>query len=143
MNKKPYLVIIYQLCFALLSMVIIWITEGYGTEMFAYAFYFNIIYLVVGGIVNYLSYLGLHRSWSENVIKLVSLHFLSCLVLMNLFSYFFNTTWITWSFISGLFGEKSDTFWVALAVHALMIVSYFLSFIISRNMMQKGVKIST
>ena len=139
MNTKPFLVIIYHLFFITLSMILVTAMEGYGTEMFAGAFYFNLIYLVAGGIVNYLFYIILQRVYYNKKKKLIVTHFLACLLLMNVLSFYLNSSWITWTFIKGLFTNKEDSFWVALVVHALMLLCYFLSVFITRRLMQNNI----
>jgi hypothetical protein len=141
MNKTPFLVIIYQLFFVTLSMALVTALEGYGTEMFAGAFYFNLIYLVVGGIVDYLFYVILQHFYFDKVNKLLVTHFLACLLLMNLLCFYFDNSWISWTAIKGFFIDEDDSFWVALVVHALMIVCYWLSVFITRRLMRKDTSI--
>ncbi|MDP9958963.1 putative membrane protein [Chryseobacterium lathyri] len=42
----------YHILLFILPLVIVIIFEGYGTEMFAYAFYFSLMYLLIGFILD-------------------------------------------------------------------------------------------
>jgi hypothetical protein len=137
MNTKFYLLIIYHLFFAALSMTLIAAIEGYGTEMFVGALYFNLIYLTVGSVGNYLFYSILQRTYFDNETKLLVTHFSTCLLLMNILSFFLNNSCVTWTVIKGFFIGKDDSFWVALVIHALMLFCYLLSVFITRRVMKK------
>lgn len=136
MNAKPFLVITYHLLFVVISMGLVATIEGYGTEMFAGAFYFNLIYLFIGGLLNYLSYIILQRILFYKQNKLLIVHFLTCLLLMNVLSFFLNSSLITWVLIKGIFVDKGDSFYVAIIIHALMLFCYLFAFLITRRRMQ-------
>ena len=58
-------------------MGLVTLIEGYGTEMFAGAFYFNLVYLIIGGTVNYLFYRILQHIYFNKKNKLLITHFLT------------------------------------------------------------------
>ena len=136
MNPKPYLIIAYHLLFAAISIGLVTIIEGYGTEMFAGAFYFNLLYLFVGGLINYIFYVILQRVNFNKQSKLLVFHFLTCILLMNMLSFFLNSSWITWVMLKGIFVDRDDSFWVALVIHLLMLFCYSLAFLITKRRMQ-------
>lgn len=135
MNTKPLLVVLYQLIFTFITIVLVTIIEGYGSEIFAGVIYFNIIYLVVGIVLNYLLYLVIQKICYTNKIKLLLVHFLACLFIMNCLTYYLNESWISWILVSNLFTCKSDSFKVALVIHLIMGTSYYLAFLLTKKKM--------
>ncbi len=138
MNAKPYLVLVYQLTFALASLLLAFTVEGYGTETFAGTFYFTLSYLIVGSITNYLTYLFWQRIYFKNRKKLLMFHFLTCILLINLFSYFVNYNLVTLTLLKGFFAHREDSFWIALILHILVFICYFLSIKITKRWMLKS-----
>ncbi len=136
MNTKPYLILVYHLLFIATSMSLVFIIEGYGSEMFAGALYFNLLYLLIGGLINYLSYSIVQRIYFKKYIRLLGVHFLTCLLLMNIISLFLNSSWITWVLLKGIFIDRNDSFWVALIIHILMLFCYSSAFLMTKKSMQ-------
>ena len=133
LRREHFLVLWYQLVFIAMSMLIVYLLEGYGSEMFAYTFYFNLFYIKVGAISNYISYLVLLKIFSNSKKSLFILHFFSCLLIMNFLSFNTNNTSISFTFLKQLFTEKDERFWMALAIQIVMFCSYTIAVIITRK----------
>jgi hypothetical protein len=134
-NSKLFLVLTYHLAFAIISMFLVTAIEGYGREMFAYVFYFNCYYLVVGTILDYVAYLGVQRAFQGKMTMVLVAHFLACLLVMNCFSYFMDQSLITVSLFSGIFMQQYDLFVPALVIHVFMLVCYIIAFYITKKKM--------
>jgi len=139
-NRKFFLVLTYHLAFAVISMFLVTAVEGYGTELFAYLFYFNCYYLVVGTILDYLSYLVVQQVFHGKRTAVVIAHFLACLLVMNGFSYFVDERLITVSLFSGIFMQQYYLFAPALIVHLFMLACYVVAFFITRRKMLVAVE---
>lgn len=124
---KSFFVIVYHLFFLILSMVIIAAVEGIGKELFMNALYFNLLYLAIGGVLDYVWFLLFRFFFTRDKPILFILHFLACLLLINAFSFYFEAGWITLNLLSGLFANDDGSFVAALCIHAFMIGCYYLA----------------
>lgn len=130
MNIKPYFLIFYHIFFLITFMGIVTLIRGYGTEMFAYALYFNLVYLIFGFLFNYLLYLLAHYFFNNKKTFFLVVIFLLFLFFMNLLGFFLNNAWVSYNLIKEIFRiNHSDTFRVALTVHITMIISFLLAYI--------------
>lgn len=123
MNKKLYLVFTYQLILLLESMVLVTAIGGYKTTLFATTLHFNLLYLPIGGILNYLSYITLQTLFKHNIPLLLTTHFIVVLLLLNTIIYFTQHLW--------LFQDK----WTFILAHLLVADCYILAILLTRKAM--------
>ncbi|WPV69989.1 hypothetical protein [Chitinophaga sp. LS1] len=88
MNKKLYLVLAYHLILFLESMILVTAIAGYKTSFFAASFHFNLLYLPIGGILNYIAWAALQTRFNQNKPLLLTTHFIVVLLLLNTIIYF-------------------------------------------------------
>lgn len=119
MLRGGFFVLTYHIIFFVLSMTLVTLLEGYGTEMFAYSFYGNILYIVVGSVFNYLLYLLLMMFRLKSYI----IHFLLCLFFVNGISFFFEKRFISLD----IFSMEYKNMEVIIITHLIMMISYILS----------------
>jgi hypothetical protein len=131
MNNKPYLVIAYHLILFLESMILVTAIAGYTTPLFHQSLHLNTLYLPIGGICNYLTFRLLHPL-IINKFLLITLHFISVLFLLNIFTHFAQGEWIT----QHLFSTSNDKQWFSFLAHLLVADCYLCAVLLTRKIMQ-------
>jgi|GEM_PF-6393270 len=118
MNMKKIVIysLLYQLLFSIFSLLLILIKEKFGSEIFAYALYSNMLYFFINLLVNILliRYIGIHK---------IVVFILINVIFFNIYTYFTGDKKIL--FLE-LFKIKSDAWNISLSYH----LSIFLSAII-------------
>ncbi|WP_343688040.1 hypothetical protein [Chitinophaga sp.] len=125
MNQKLYLVLAYHVILFLESMVLVTAIEGYNSPLFHTVLYFNLLYLPIGGILNYAAWCLLQSFLKHNKVLLQGLHIIAVLLLLNIIVYFTEHDW--------LFHDK----WTALLAHVLVADCYILAILLTRKKMQQ------
>lgn len=125
MNQKLYLVFAYHLILFLESMVLVTAIEGYHSPIFNTILHFNLLYLPVGGILNYAAWCILQSFLKHNKVLLQGLHVIAVLLLLNIIVYVTEHDW--------LFHNK----WIALLTHVLVADCYILAILLTRKKMKQ------
>lgn len=125
MNKNLSLVLAYQLILFLESMVLVTAIEGYKTEIFNAVLRFNLLYLPIGGILNYGAWVLLQTYFKHNKILLQGAHIIAVLLLLNIIIHFTDHLW--------LFQHK----WTAIIAYLLVADCYILAIFLTGKRMQQ------
>lgn len=130
MKKIILFSLIFQCLFSLISLLLIMIKVGYGTELFAYSFYSNLIYFLIGFISNILlirllSYVNVNKKTIYVIL------FLGLIFIFNIYVYT-NSGVI---FSVGLFRTNIDDGWF---INFFYHLSFFLSVVIMYFLSKKG-----
>lgn len=133
MNNKPYLVIAYHLILFLESTILVTAFAGFSTPLFHQTLHLNTLYLPIWGILNYLTYYLL-QSAIKNKLLLTSLHFISVLILLNIFIHFTQNEWIT----QDIFSTSDNKRWFSILTHLLVADCYLLAVLLTRKIMQRN-----
>ncbi len=130
---RPYFVFVYHVLFMALSMLVLLLMEGFGRELFVNALYFNLYYLIIGGFLDFIWFLLLRFIIIRNINSLQVFHFIACLLVMNLFSFYFDSSWLSWSLLSGVLGIGDGIDLVSLCIHAYMAGCYYLAVFVTNK----------
>ncbi len=117
MKKIIIFSFLYQFLFSILSLLLIMIKEKFGSELFAYALYFNIFYFVVGVIANILiiTFIKSIPKYSFYIGFILGIF-----LLFNLFVYFLGDKMILFF---ELFSLKSSVWYISLSYHLGILLS--------------------
>lgn len=129
MNKNFSLVFAYQLILFLESMLLVTAIEGYKSDVFTAVLRFNLLYLPIGGVLNYGAWCLLQSLFKENRMLLQGTHIIVVLLLLNFIIYFTHHEW--------LLQHKS----MAIIVYLLVADCYILAVLLTRKMMRQPKKI--
>ena len=122
-------VLLYHLVFFATTLIVVGFIEGFGAELFGYAVWFNIYYLVIGGIMNFLvtritwSYLKSSRTL---ILCITSLLFI---LVLNMFAYYPDRVLL----IKNIFSANAEDFALSLAAHSCLTISFIITCLIMRN----------
>jgi hypothetical protein len=125
MNPKLYLVFAYHVILFLESMILVTAIEGYKTPIFNTILHFNLLYLPIGGALNYAAWLLLRSFLKHNKVLLQGFHAITVLLLLNIIVYFTQNDW--------LFHHK----WTAILAHLIVADCYILAVLLTRKKMQQ------
>lgn len=128
MKKKIIIFsLLYQFLFSILSLLLIMIKEKFGSELFAYALYFNILYFVIGLLACFVIIKFLLRIKNIKIIHLYIYFFLLSILAINIYVYFISQKVL----ILDIFDIKNDEWYISLSYHLSILLSvttmYFLT----------------
>jgi hypothetical protein len=113
---------VYHGCFFGISILSAWIIEGYGSEIFAFTWWFNISYLVMALPIHLVVfYIGSVFSWTRS--SEIELRILTVLVVINFVSYYTNGALLTLE----LFRILQDGSYESLWFHGLILLSFVMA----------------
>lgn len=125
MKKIILFSLLYQFLFSILSLLLIMIKEKFGSELFAYALYFNVFYFAIGVFTNVLLIIFIK---SIPKYSFYIWFVLGIFLFFNLCAYFLGDKIILFF---ELFNLKSDVWHISLSYHLgillSVIIMYFLS----------------
>lgn len=125
MKKIIIFSLLYQVLFFIFSLLLILIKERFGSELFAYAFFTNVMYFFIGFIFNILLIKLIYKYR-----KFYLLFTLGVLIIFNLFVYILTDSDKIFITIS-LFRTFTDGWYINLFYHLSIVLSvitlYFLS----------------
>jgi branched-subunit amino acid ABC-type transport system permease component len=118
MRKIIWFSLVFQCLFLLISLLLITIKEGYGTELFTYAFYTNLIYFLIGFIFNVILTKLLYK-YKENFYLLFSF---GVLIMFNIYIYVVSGSDKVF-FSGGLFHINDDSWDITIFYHLSILLS--------------------
>ncbi len=117
---------LYHILLFVLPLIIVLIFEGYGTEMFAYTFYFSIMYFLIGFILDNII-LGILNYFKVVKLKWILFFLLSITVFLLTVYRLTNKNILLELFTSNLSSNYTSI---------IFIISFFLSFYISLKLIR-------
>ena len=128
MKKIILFSFIFQCLFMFISLLLIMIKVGYGTELFAYTFYSNLLYFIVGFILN-IFLVKFSYKFKEYFYLLFSL---GVLIIFNI--YFLILSGGGNLFSAGLFRTDFDDGWfINLYYHISILISSIIMYFLSKK----------
>lgn len=119
MKKIIVFSILYQFLFFIFSLFLIGIKEKFGSELFAFALYFNILYFLIGSLASIAS---IKLILKINNIKMTTffIYFsLFSILAINIFVYFISQKFLIWD----VFAMQNDTWYISLSYHLSILLS--------------------
>lgn len=120
---------LYQLFFSIFSLLLIMIKEKFGSELFAYALYFNIFYFLIGFFINVIIAKILVEIKNINRSLFSIYHFFISILSINIYVYFTSQKVL----ILDIFDMKNDVWYISLSYHLSLLFSSVVMYFLSRK----------
>jgi len=105
------------------------IKEKFGSELFAYALYFNIFYFLIGLFINAVVTKILLEIKNINISRFFIYHFFISILSINIYVYFISQKVL----ILDIFDMKNDIWHISLSYHLGLLFSSVVMFFLSRK----------
>jgi hypothetical protein len=129
MKKALIFLLVYHACFFASSQILVYVQEGYGTEIFAGIFWFNLYYNTVVAIVHGILLYATFQS-RRSLIIWTLLRLVGILIVLNICSYYFNRVLLT----ATLFDNSDLDEWrMSAMMHGCCLFSFCLAEFVTRK----------
>lgn len=120
MRKIVTFLFLYHLSFLLTSLGIVYLEEGYGSEIFAGIWWFNIYYNTIAFLFHGIF---LYISFRFKAVRFISalVRFIGILLILNIFPYYFNRVFLTVELINK---SSAEEWKMALLIHSCCLFSF-------------------
>ena len=133
MKKIIIFSLLYQFLFSIFSLLLIMIKEKFGSELFAYALYFNVFYFLIGFFINAVVTKILLEIKNINISRFFIYHFFISILSINIYVYFMSQKVLFFD----IFDMKNDVWHISLSYHLSLLFSSVVMFFLSRKTISK------